>query len=202
MDVIYLKKLDPEKANTLEKSIYNRCSTRDFSEKPVKLDTLSKILWSGQGMIEESGSQRRTTPSAGAIYPLELFIISKNIPGLENATYHYLPEEHALEPKEEGSFIESLAAACLHQRFIERSAFIIVIAGDFEKTKQKYGARGERYVFMEAGHASQNMSLVAANLLLGAVVIGAFSDSEIAKILNLGDWFPIAVMPFGYTQGK
>ncbi len=198
MDLIYLKKIDPQKANTLEKSIYNRYSERSFAGKPVKLNTLSKIIWSAQGITNES--KRRTTPSAGAIYPLELFIISKNITDLENGIYHYLPQEHALDPQKEGNFIESLARACFHQTFIQDAAFSIIIAGDFEKTKQKYGERGERYVFMEVGHACQNMSLQATNLLLGTVVVGAFSDRELSDLLNLGEWFPVAVMPFGYEK--
>ncbi len=198
MDLIYLKKLDTEKANTLEKSIYNRCSVRSFSGKPVKLNTLSKIIWSAQGMTNEP--KRRTTPSAGAIYPLELFIISRNITDLENGIYHYLPEDHALDPQKEGRFTESLARACFHQTFIQDAAFAIIIAGDFEKTKQKYSERGERYVFMEAGHACQNMSLIATNLLLATVVIGAFNDKELRDLLNLGDWYPIAVMPFAYEK--
>ncbi|RLG13282.1 MAG: nitroreductase [Candidatus Nanohalarchaeota archaeon] len=198
MDLIYLKKLDPKKANTLEKSIYNRYSERSFADKPVKLNTLSKIIWSAQGITDEL--KRHTTPSAGAIYPLELFIISKNITYLEIGIYHYLPEDHALELQKEGSFTESLARACFHQTFIQDAAFAAIIAGDFEKTKQKYSERGERYVFMEAGHACQNMSLIATNLLLATVVIGAFNDKELRGLLNLGDWYPIAVMPFGHEK--
>ncbi|MCK5699136.1 MAG: SagB/ThcOx family dehydrogenase [Candidatus Aenigmarchaeota archaeon] len=198
MDLIYLKKLDPQKANTLEKSIYNRYSERSFKGLPVKLNTLSKIIWSAQGTTNEP--KRRTTPSAGAIHPLELFIISKDVTDLENGIYHYLPQEHALDPQKEGSFMESLACACFHQTFIQDAAFAIIIAGDFEKTKQKYRERGERYIFMEAGHACQNMSLMATNLLLGTVVIGAFNDKELRDLLNLGDWYPITVMPFGYEK--
>ncbi|MFH1127164.1 MAG: SagB/ThcOx family dehydrogenase [archaeon] len=198
MDLIHLKKPDISKANALEKSIYNRCSTRSFSKKPVKLDTLSKILWSAQGITGEAG--RRTIPSAGAIYPLELFVITKNIPELDNGIYYYHPQEHALELKEPGDHTKNLTSACFHQQFIEDAAFTIIITGDFERTKKRYGPRGERYVFMEAGHACQNMSLVAANTRIGTVVIGAFKDPEVSKVLNLGDWYPIAVMPFGHIN--
>lgn len=196
MELIYLKKFEREKANVLEKAIFNRCSTRSFSGKQVKIDMLSKILWAGQGMTDDSG--KRSVPSAGAIYPLELFVVAKNVKGLENGKYHYLPADHALDLIEHGCFSESLAGACLHQGFMADAAFSVIVAGDFARTTKKYGARGERYVFMEAGHACQNMSLVAANHLLGTVVVGAFLDRDILNLLNLGDWFPIAVMPFGH----
>lgn len=198
MDLIHLKKFEYSKANTLEKSIYNRHSTRYFSDKSAKLETLSKIIWAGQGTIDDK--EKRTTPSAGAIYPLELFILSKNVTGLDEGIYHYLPFEHALELIDIGDHSKILAEACFHQKFIEQASFSVIITGDFKKTKQRYSTRGERYVFMEAGHACQNMSIEATNQHLGTVVIGAFRDIEISELLNLGDWFPIAVMPFGYDK--
>lgn len=179
---------------SLEETIYNRRSVREFSAEKLSLEDISQVLWAAQG-ITDSSTGFRSSPSAGALYPLELFFIT------EEGLYHYIPEGHKAEKLASEDKRAALAKACVSQDFIEQAPLSIVITAVFERTEQKYGERGKRYVYLEAGHACQNILLQATSLGLGAVPVGAFYDEELIKVLGITkDHFPIYVIPLGHTE--
>ena len=172
---------------SLEKAIAVRRSRRSFLPQSLTLEQISQLTWAAQG--QEAGSQSRqgraltgsyrTAPSAGATYPLELFVVTGN--GL----FHYLPAKHALEKLTGQDLRAELSTAAWGQEFIEAAPLTLVFAAEFSRTTNHYGKRGIRYVYMEAGHAAQNVHLQAEALGLGSVAIGAFDDNSVSKVLSL-----------------
>lgn len=182
---------------SLEEAIAKRRSVREYQDKPLSLREISQILWSAQGITDPKGGGR-TVPSAGALYPLELYLVVRKAEELAAGIYHYLPSEHRLEKIKEGDLSLALAQAALGQVFVKEASINLVFAAFFERTTQKYGQRGVQYVWMEAGHAAQNVYLQVQSLNLGTVVIGAFNDEEIQKLLNLSaEEKPLYLMPVG-----
>jgi SagB-type dehydrogenase family enzyme len=155
-----------------------------------------KLLWAGQGITSDRGF--RTAPSAGALYPLEIYLVAGNVDDLAPGIYKYNPAENDLNLVKGGDARAGMAAASLGQRSVADGAIDIVIAAVYERTTVKYGVRGERFVHMEVGHAAQNICLQAAALGLGLVTIGAFDDVEVAKVVGMPqDESPLYVMPVG-----
>lgn len=190
---------EPNKQSNLsiEEALLNRRSIRDFIDKQISLNKLSQLLWSAQGIT--SISNKRTSPSAGGTYPIEIFVLVKNVENLNQGLYQYIPQEHSLIKIFEEDKSSELMQASLNQEYIYDASFNIIICADFDRTKEVYGNRGERYVYMEAGHVSQNIYLQSESLNLGTVVIGAFEDNRVKKILNLDDKLdPLYIMPIGY----
>ena len=188
----------PEKRSetSLEEAISIRRSVREYKDEPLSLKEVSQILWSAQGITSSGGG--RTAPSAGALYPLEVYLVARKVAGIEPGIYHYLPREHKLSKVLEGDISAELAQAALSQTFIKEAAANLVITAFFARTTGKYGERGVRYVHMEAGHAAQNVYLQAQSLKLGTVTIGAFSDEEVKKLLRLPEEeTPLYIMPLG-----
>ena len=182
---------------SLEKAVLLRKSTRDYSSEPISISQLSQILWSAQGVTHDG---LRTTPSAGALYPLEIFVVSKNegVKDLRPGIYHYEIGKHILFAVKTGDYSQELQSASLDQEAIGNAAATIVITAVFERTTAKYGQRGKQYVFQESGHVAQNIYLQAAALSLGAVVIGAFDDSRVRQVIGAGsDVTPVYVQPIG-----
>lgn len=198
-----LKKLPPPKTEgkmSVEEAIAKRRSRRAFHDEPLPLSILSQILWSAQG-ITEPKLGFRAAPSAGATYPLELYVVAGNVKGLKDGVYHYLPDGHSLECKVLGDLREDLARACLYQMWIAEAPFSVVIAAVYKRTTSHYGERGVRYVHMEVGHVGQNIYLQAEALGLGTCAVGAFVDSEVKRILRLPhDEEPLYVMPVGKVR--
>lgn len=184
---------------SVEESINRRRSHRNLSDQPVSLETLSQLLWSAQG-ITESSRHLRAVPSAGSTFPLEIFIVagSFGVGGLAAGLYVYSPADHTLSPLRNGDFRQGLANEALGQQAITNAPVTLVITADYERTRERYRNRTERYVHMEAGHAAQNVHLQAAALGLGTVAIGAFDDSGVAAVLGLAaNYAPLYVMPVG-----
>jgi len=179
-----------------------RYSCRKFKDRALKLDDLGSILWAACGKKYDAlTSASRTIPSAGATYPLELYlVVGQNcVDKLNAGIYHYLIDRHALELMKDGDVREGLASACLGQGFIQQAPATLVITAKFMRTTARYGARGEHYVYVEAGHASQNAYLAVYSLGLATVEVGAFSDSQVSQALSLeGDFIPLIIMPVGY----
>ena len=181
---------------SLEVSLKNRRSIREYSDKPLRLEDLSQLLWSAQGITNPWGE--RTAPSAGALYPLEVYVIAGNIADLADGIYHYDPKKHDLIMMSEEDVQPQLASAALGQSPVNNGAIDLVLTAAYERTTQKYGDRGLQYVHMEAGHAAQNVCLQATALGLGAVPIGAFSDDKVCTVLNLPkDEIPLYIIPVG-----
>jgi len=181
---------------SLEEALLARRSVRDFNEESVTLQQLSQLLWAGQGITDPSG--KRTAPSAGALYPLKLYVVAGNVEGLAVGIYEYEPETHTLVKIMDGDQRQSLAQAALGQTSVENGAINIIITAIYEITTVKYGERGIRYVHMEAGHAAQNICLEAVVLKLGAVTVGAFDDAGVQQVLQLhDDEVPLYIIPLG-----
>lgn len=181
---------------SLEEAMFRRRSVRDFKDLPLTISEVSQLLWAAQGA---AGARcRRTVPSAGALYPLELYIVAGNVLGLPGGIYRYVPDGHKLLTLAIGEKRKDLCNAALSQSSIRRAPAVIVMSGVYERTMSKYGERGVRYVYMEAGHAAQNIYLESVSLGLGTVVIGAFRDEEIRKIMKMTEMEgPLYIMPVG-----
>lgn len=178
-------------STSLEEALARRRSVRAFSSEPLSQADIGQLLWAAQGITAERG--RRTAPSAGALYPLELYAVTPD--GL----WHYLPEAHALVLLSDADLRVELKGAALDQEAVGAAPLVVVVAGVVERTEAKYGpSRAPRYVFLEAGHAAQNVLLQAVALDLGAVPIGAFVDREVARVLGLpADHAPLYLLPVG-----
>jgi SagB-type dehydrogenase family enzyme len=181
---------------SIESAIRKRRSVRSFKEGPLTLAEVSQLLWAAQGITSQQGL--RTAPSAGALYPLEVYLVAGNVDGLPAGVYHYRPMKHELVRVIAGDKRTELCTACLGQSSVRNAAAVIVFAAVYERTTVKYGTRGMQYVHMEIGHAAQNVALQAVPLNLGTVVIGAFHDSEMRRVLKMPDREqPLYVMPVG-----
>ena len=190
-----LKADDLGEAGSLADALRKRRSTRRFTQGEMGIEAAAALLFAAQGVNRRRG---RTAPSAGALYPLEVHVAAGNLESLAPGAYHYLPSENALLPGRAGDVRQELATACLDQNWMADAPMILAICAAYERVTDRYGERGKRYVDLEAGHAAQNIHLQAAALGLGTVVVGAFEDETVARILGLSAWErPIALMPVG-----
>ena len=180
--IIKLPRANLDGPVSVEQALQRRRSIRNYAKTPVSLNEVAQLLWAAQGIT--TGRRFRTAPSAGALYPLEIYLVSGNVVDLPTGIYIYRPHVHDLILMVEDDHRRDLKRAALHQGAIGRAAADIVICAVFERVTGKYGERGIRYVFMEAGHAAQNIALQATALDLGTVPIGAFDDHRVARILQ------------------
>lgn len=187
---------------SVEEALLKRRSCRSFAPFPLSLQEVGQLLWAAQGITDKT-SGFRTAPSAGALYPLELYLVAGQVEGLSPGVYRYLPGEHALCEVLSGDRREELFRVALFQQWIREAPVVLVLTAVYERTTRKYGERGIRYVHMEAGHAAQNVYLQAEALGLGAVVVGAFEDSSVQRILELpANEHPLYLMPVGKKHKK
>ena len=181
---------------SVEQALRLRRSVRTFAEKPLQLSEVAQLLWSAQGITSRDGL--RTAPSAGALYPLEIYLVAGSVNDLPVGVWHYLPDNHRLEQLNDTDIRNPLAHAALDQAWIREAAAVVVFAAVYERTTRKYGKRGIRYVYIEAGHAAENLFLQAVSLDLNTVIVGAFRDDAIRNALNLPqDHVPLILMPVG-----
>ena len=183
---------------TVEEATSKRRSVRRFRVQPLSLMQLSQILWSAQGITGTGG--KRATPSAGATYPLEVFAVvgEKGMENLAAGIYHYDVDSHSLSLHLRGDLRQKLAEAALGQSFIANCPVAIVVCALYTRTAHRYGRRGERYVHMEVGHIGQNVSLQAVALGLATVMVGAFEDDELRRILKVEEQIkPLYIIPVG-----
>jgi SagB-type dehydrogenase family enzyme len=193
---IDLPKPTNEGGMSVEEAILNRASVREFSDECLPLSDLSQLLWAAQGITREEGY--RTTPSAGALYPIEIYIVTDNVCDLSKGVYKYNTYEHNLAVVAEGEIQQSLAEVSLRQDAVSNGAAVLVITGVYERTTGKYGDRGIRYVHIEVGNVSQNIYLQATSLDIGTVFIGAFDDENIKTLLKMRpNEQPLGIMPVG-----
>ncbi len=177
----------------LEQAIAVRRSRRHFSPKSLTLEQIGQLAWAAQG--QETGGRYRTAPSAGATYPLELFVIT------DEGMFRYLPAKHSLEKLTGRDLRATLASAAWGQDFIQAAPLTLVFAAQFSRTTGRYGKRGVRYVYMEAGHAAQNVHLQAEALGLASVAVGAFEDAAVSTVLSLPDNIePLYMVAVGYYR--
>ena len=181
---------------SVEEVLLTRKSTRTYSKEPLLLSEISQLLWAAQGITRKDG--KRTAPSAGALYPLDIYVVCGQVHGLDAGVYRYIPDRHSLEHLLSGNKQKELSSVALKQQSIQDGAAVLVIAGLYSRTAQKYGKRAERYVHMETGHAAQNVFLQATSLGLSTVVIGAFDDRGVKRVLRMQqNQSPLLIMPLG-----
>lgn len=186
---------------SLEKALQERRSVRQYAALPLSLSDLSQLLWAAQGVTGAGG--KRTAPSAGALYPLELSAIAGKVTGLAAGVYAYDPRRHELKRIADGDARDALSGAAFGQPSIRNAPAVIALFARYERTTVKYGERGIRYVHMEAGHAAQNVQLQAVARRLGTVVIGAFDDEGVRKVLRLTDReHPLYLIPIGNEERR
>jgi len=194
--VLELPELMDESETSIEEALTERRSVRNFSEGSLKIEEIGQLLWASQGITDPAGY--RTAPSAGALYPLEVYVVVRSVDDVEPGVYRYVPEGHELHRILGGDISSGLRTAALSQPAVGDAPANIVICAIPDRTTSKYGDRGIRYVHMEAGHAAQNIYLQAVSLDLGTVSIGAFEDAEVQRLLNLSpDEMPLYIMPVG-----
>ena len=193
---IYLPTPQRDGAVSLEKALLHRRSVRDFSSRRLELWHISQLAWAAQGIT--GADVHRTAPSAGALFPLEIYVGIGNVIGLAPGIYKYGIRDHDLIQWLPGDKRRQLCEAALSQDSILRAPAVFILSAIYERTTAKYGERGIRYAHMEAGHAAQNLLLQAAALNLGAVLVGAFNDLEVKRILNLKKQeAPLYLIPVG-----
>ena len=186
----------------LEQAIQKRRSERDFVSQPLTLAQVSQLLWSAQGITEESIGLR-AAPSAGGLYPLDLYLIigEKGVEGLEAGIYLHNPHQHAIRLLAKGDLRDRLARACLRQMFIAQAPVCLVITAEYRRITDDYGDRGTRYAHIEVGHIAQNIYLQAVAMGLGTTGVGAFYEHAVSEALSLPDQRkPLYVMPIGYPE--
>jgi len=180
----------------LNKALQLRRSIREYKDRPLAMQEVSELLWAAQGITSLGGF--RTTPSAGSLYPLEAYVVAGTVGELPPGVYQYDPRQHSISKKVEGDVRAALASASLEQHWMSKSAAMIVLTAVMDRTTGRYGDRGVRYVFMEAGHAAQSVLLEVVGLGLGAVAVAAFSDREVQKVLRLPEEEePLYIIPVG-----
>ncbi len=176
---------------SLEEALARRHSVRAFAAGQLPLEALGQLLWAAQGM---SGSgQRRTAPSAGALYPLEIYAATPDY------LAHYSPKGHALRMLRREDVRPALARAAWDQHFVNQAPVDLVLTGVPRRIEVKYGrSRGARYLAMEAGHAAQNLLLQAAAMGMAGVPVGAFDDAQVDAALGLApEEHALYILPIG-----
>jgi SagB-type dehydrogenase family enzyme len=205
---LYLKKEVPMKLMppriegemSLESIIKIRRTTRSFLPSDLTQDHLSQLLWAAYGVTEERG-YKRSVPSAGALYPMDLYaIVGKDgVQGIKEGIYHYDVEAHGITLVAEGDLRKDVARASLSQLWMAGAPLTLLITVEYRRICSKYGERGVRYAMMEAGHIGQNIFLQAEALGLVAGIVGAFQDSDVSRVTKIpSSHEPLLLMPVGY----
>ena len=192
---------------SVEKALANRRSQRNFQDKAISADQLSQILWSAYGITlprSDHPSLRgglRTAPSAGALYPLEIYAVIGDVEEIEPGVYRYVSGEHKIVRIIDKDIRNELSDAALRQRMVREAPASVFFSAVFNRTTDRYGERGRSYVYMELGHSAQNVYLQAEALGLGTCAIGAFTDNVVSQVLKLpANEEPLYIMPIGYYR--
>ena len=189
-------------AISVEEAIQQRRSVREFKRDKLSFDDLGKLLWSALG-FQNLSRGRRTAPSAGACYPLSAYVAigTDSIEGVKEGVYFYSYQDHSLKKYLDGDLRLELSKAALHQEFIAVAPVSIIFVAIMSLTTSSYGERGIRYVYIDLGHAAQNIYLQATAMGLGTVAVGAYQDSKVAEILSLSkEESPLYIMPIGLPK--
>jgi SagB-type dehydrogenase family enzyme len=169
-----------------EDVIRKRRSIREFSIKPLPLEQLSFLLWVSTGIqrVEEDVAFR-TAPSAGALYPIETYVVVNAVKDLDAGVYHYNIQDHSLDELRKGDFRVPIARAALHQQMCAQAAVVFVWACLFNRSKCKYGQRAYRYIYLDAGHIAENLALGAVSIGLGSCQVAALYDDEVNHLIEV-----------------
>ena len=171
---------------SLWEAISKRRSFREFSNRPLSLSEISQLVWATQGVTARAwGHEFRAAPSAGALYPIETYILVNRVEGISAGIYHYEVKEVQLDLLKEGNFASPLSRAGLGQELLETAAVVFIWTAVVERSKWKYRERAYRYIYMDVGHIGQNLYLAASALNLGCCTVGAFFDEEVDAIVGV-----------------
>ncbi len=194
-----IKLPEPQRSGevSVEESMQQRRSVREYASTPLTLEEIGQLAWSAQG-ITDPGRGFRTAPSAGATFPMETYFLISDTGDLADGVYRYRNDDHSLEQKSEGDLRHDLYRVALQQDAITKAPVVMVITGVLSRIEPRYRERAMRYMYMEAGHVAQNVYLQSVPLEIGTVVIGAFSDDGVSEVLQLDDGeYPLYIMPLG-----
>jgi len=190
-----------EGTSSFEANLRSRRSIREYRRTRLTLEAVGQLLWAAQGVTSSSGE--RTAPSAGALYPLEVYLLAGRVEHAPAGVYRYKPQVHALRTHVEGDRRRQIAEAALGQSALRDAAAVLIIAAVCGRTAAKYGSRASRYVHIEVGHVAQNIYLQARSLDLGTVIVGAFEDEKVHEVLQLPEKEePLALLPVGVPQSS
>ena len=184
----------------LEKVIRERRSRRHFGRQPMNLKELAQVLLSANGITSNNETSHRAAPSAGALYPIEIYVAAHNIESIEDGLYHFQVADSTLELVKPGEFGDSLHLYANQQSVVGSSPCTIVLTARFDRSTVKYADRGYRYAYMEAGAICQNIYLQATSLDMGTCAVGAFNDDALNALLEIDGTSEAALllMPLGH----
>ena len=183
---IELPAFEPTRPMSLDKTLRQRKSIRDYQDRPISKGQLAYLLWASIGIQRvEDGYEFRTAPSAGALYPIETYVVVNNVKSLEPGVYHYAIRSHQLEQLQQRDLSQQIAAAALGQEMCATAAAVFIWTAVFERCKWKYGQRAYRYIYLDAGHIAENLALAAVSLNLGSCEIGALYDDHVNAIIGI-----------------
>lgn len=186
---------------SVEEALKKRRTVRSFAARGLSLAQISQLLWGTDGVSDPRGY--RTAPSAGATFPLEIYLVvgERGVTELAPGLYRYRPESHTLELSQRGDFRAPVARAALHQTWMAEAPVMVLLAAEFRRCTARYGERGVMYTHMEVGSASQNLFLQAEALGLACGIVGAFQDRALSQLLKLPpEHAPLLLMPVGYRH--
>lgn len=187
---------------SLERTIHQRRTIRSFEGKSLTLRQFSQLLWAAQG-ITEAGGFKRAAPSAGALYPMDIYaaVGGDCIEKLDPGVYHYEPANHSLSLVKQGDARRDIAIASLSQMWMAHAPLTFVITAEYSRIMGKYGHRGIRYAMIEAGHIGQDIFLQSQALGLAAGIVGAFEDQKVIQVMGIKETHePLLIMPVGYGR--
>ncbi len=187
---------------SLERTIHKRRTVRSFDRKALTLKQFSQLLWAAQG-ITETGGFKRAAPSAGALYPMDIYaVVGRDcIEKVDPGVYHYSPADHTLSLVQEGDRRKDVAGASLWQMWMANAPLTLVITAEYSRIMGKYGQRGVRYAMIEAGHIGQNIFLQCQGMGLEAGIVGAFEDEKVVQVMGIKRTHePLLIMPVGYRR--
>lgn len=185
---------------SVEQAIKHRRTIRSYLSKPLSLEQLTQLFWAAQGITEDRGF-KRSAPSGGALYPMDIYAVMGDnaVDGLTAGIYRYDPHKHAAVLITEGDVRQDLARTALSQMWMANAPLNLVITSEYRRITRKYGTRGERYAMIEAGHIGQNIFLQAEALGLRAGIVGAFHDNDVIRVMKIPrSHEPLLILPIGY----
>ncbi|MBS3749524.1 MAG: SagB/ThcOx family dehydrogenase [Candidatus Thermoplasmatota archaeon] len=183
---IQLPKPQTDSLKTFNDVLTKRKSIRSFQQKPMSQSDLSFLLWASTGIQrKEHGYEFRTAPSAGALYPIETYLVINNVESIKQGVYHYNIKHHYLEQLHTGDFRKDITIAALHQQMCATASVVFIWTALFNRSKCKYGQRAYRYIYLDAGHIAENLALAATNRDLGSCHIAALFDEDVNTIIDV-----------------
>lgn len=201
LTIVNLPQIEIARNMSVDQAIQNRRSVRRFSATPLTLKDVSQLLWAAQG-ITDFERNFRTTPSAGGVFPMEIYLVAGDdgVQELDAGIYHYNPFNHTLEMIVRGDMRYNLSQAAHQQKWVNDAPISLIITGNYLKMQDRYSDKNlsTRFVDMEAGHIGENIYLEAVSRGLGTVAIGSFYDDQMINLLKLpANETPIYIYPIG-----